>query len=150
MSLDIISENNNSIISGYNKFSTYFEQKEIGSYLDSFLSQKCDKIIQDINESLENGDIKNCNEIIRKINEGRIFRIFSKEKKIIFLDIIIKKILPNLVGSFSTILKFLTKIRFLIPKNYILDWKYFYSLYYILYNKYREEVKDYIPLFKNI
>ena len=134
----------------YKKYSDYFNQKEIGSFLDSFLSQQSDKIIDDLNKSYEKGDLKNCNEIIRKINENRMFKIFNQEKKIILLDIIIKKILPKLMNSFNNILNFLTKIRFLVPKNYIVDWKFFYSLYYILYNKYRHDIVNYIPLFKSL
>ena len=134
----------------YNKYSTYFKQKEIGTFIDSFLSQKTDKIIEDLNNSYENGDLKNCNEIIKKIDDNRLFKIFSSEKKIVLLDLITKKILPNLICSYNNILNFLTKIRFLIPKNYIINWKFFYSFYYILYNKYRHEVLDFIPLFKSL
>ena len=106
--------------STYKKYSNYFKQKEIGNYIDSFLEQNVDKIIQDLNESYEKGDLKNCNEIIQKINDNRMFQIFSTEKKIILLDIVIKKLLPNLLCSSTNILNFLTKIRFLIPKNYII------------------------------
>ena len=132
----------------YHKFADYFKQKELGDYLDSFLLNQSDKIIEDLNNSYEKGDIKNCNEIIKKINENRFFKIFPLEKKIILLDIITKKLLPNLICSFSDVLNFLVKIRFLIPKNYIINWKFFYSFYYILYNKYRHEITNYIPLFK--
>ena len=118
----------------YHKFADYFKQKELGDYLDSFLLNQSDKIIEDLNNSYEKGDIKNCNEIIKKINENRFFKIFPLEKKIILLDIITKKLLPNLICSFSDVLNFLVKIRFLIPKNYIINWKFFYSFYYILYN----------------
>ena len=134
----------------YKKYSDYFKQKELGSFLDTFLSQQTDKILEDLNNSYERGDLKNCNEIIRKINDNRMFKIFSPEKKIILLDLIIKKLLPNLICSSSNILNFLTKIRFLIPKNYIIDFKFFYSLYYILYKKYRNEINNYIPLFKSL
>ena len=134
----------------YNKYYTYFKQKEIGTFIESFLSQQVNKILEDLNNSYENGDIRNCNEIIRKINENRLFKIFSPEKRIILLDLIIKKILPNLICSSNNILNFLTKIRFLIPKNYIINWKFFYSFYYILYNKYRQEIADFIPLFKSL
>ena len=136
--------------STYKKYSNYFKQKEIGNFIDSFLEQNVDKIIQDLNESYEKGDLKNCNEIIQKINDNRMFQIFSAEKKIILLDIVIKKLLPNLLCSSTNILNFLTKIRFLIPKNYIIDFKFFYALYYLLYKKNRHEINNYIPLFKSL
>ena len=145
---EIISKNNND--NNYNKYTNYFKQKEIGTFLDSFLSEQADKIFEDLNNSYEKGDLRNCNEIIKKLNENRLFKIFSSEKKIALLDLIIKKILPNLIGSSSNILNFLTKIRFLIPKNYTINWKFFYSLYYLLYNKYRHEIANYIPLFKSL
>ena len=134
--------------SSYSKFTNYFTQKELGLYLEKFLEEKADKIIQDLNISYEKGDLKNCNEIIQKINDNRLFKIFSSEKKIILLDIIIKKIFPNLLCNSNIILNFLTKIRFMIPKNYVIDRKFFYSLYYILYQKYKHEIHNYIPLFK--
>ena len=73
----------NSNITKYHKYSDYFKQKEIGDYLDAFLLKQSDKIIEELNNSYEKGDIKNCNEIIKKINENRFFKIFSQEKKII-------------------------------------------------------------------
>ena len=145
---EIILKNNKA--DTFNKYTNYFKQKEIGTFLDSFLPKQADKIIEDLNNSYEKGDLRNCNEIIKKINENRLFKIFSSEKKIILLDLIIKKILPNLMCSSSNILNFLTKIRFLIPNNYIINWKFFYSLYYLLYNKYRHEIANYIPLFKSL
>ena len=134
----------------YKKYTDYFNQKEIGFFLDTFLSKQVDIILDDLNKSYENGDLKKCNEIIQKIDENRMFKIFSAEKKVILLDLIIKKILPYLICNSSNILNFLTKIRFLIPKNYVIDFKFFYSLYYILYKKYKHEINNYIPLFKSL
>ena len=134
----------------YKQYTDYFKQKELGCFLDSFLSEQVDKILHDLNNSYENGDLKKCNEIIQKIDENRMFKIFSAEKKVILLDLIIKKFLPNLICNSSNILNFLTKIRFLIPKNYVIDFKFFYTLYYILYKKYKHEINNYIPLFKSL
>ena len=134
----------------YKQYTDYFKQKELGCFLDSFLSEQVDKILDDLNNSYENGDLKKCNEIIQKIDENRMFKIFSAEKKVILLDLIIKKFLPNLICNSSNILNFLTKIRFLIPKNYVFDFKFFYTLYYILYKKYKHEINNYIPLFKSL
>ena len=50
----------------YHKFADYFKQKELGDYLDSFILNQSDKIIEDLNNSYEKGDIKNCNEIIKR------------------------------------------------------------------------------------
>ena len=142
-------ENNNNLDKiSYNKYTRYFQDKEIGTFLDEFLDKKADQILKDLNLFYENGDLKACNELIKKINENRLFKIFSKEKKIILLDIIIKKLLPNLIDSPSDILSFLRKIHFLIPSNYTVDWKFFYTLYYLLYKNERSEIKNYITFFK--
>ena len=134
----------------FNKYTQYFKDKEIGTFLESFFDNQADKIISDLNNFYENGDLKSCNALIKKINENRIFRIFSKEKKIVLLDIIIKKILPNFIDSPSDILSFLGKIRFLIPQNYKMDWKFFYNFYYLLYQKFRSDISNYIPFFKSL
>ena len=140
-------ENKNSNITYY-KYTQYFKDKEIGDFLNEFLDNQADKILKDLNEFYENGDLKRCNELIKKINDNRLFKIFSKDKKIKLLDIIIKKILPNLFNSPSDILSFLEKIRFLIPENYVIDWKFFYTLYYLLYKKPNFSLSNYILLFK--
>ena len=95
----------------FKKYTQYFKDKEIGTFLENFLEKQSDKIIKDLNDLYENGDLKACNELIKKMNESRAFKIFSKEKKIILLDIIIKKLLPNFIDSPSDILSFLGKIR---------------------------------------
>ena len=131
----------------YNKYTQYFKDKEISSFLEEYLDRQADRIINDLNNLYSNGDVKACNDIVKKINENRIFRIFSKEKKIILLDIIIKKILPNFLDSPNDILSFLGKIRFLIPQNYKMDYKFFYTLYYILYK--RSDASNFILFFKS-
>ena len=134
----------------FNKYTQYFKDKEIGLFLEEFLDKQSDKIIKDLNDLYENGDIKGCNDLIKKINENRAFKIFSKEKKIVLLDIIIKKLLPNFIDSPSEILTFLGKIRFLIPQNYTMDWKFFYNLYYLLNKRFKSDISKYIPFFKSL
>ena len=130
----------------YNKYTQYFKDKDISTFLDEFLDKQAGKILDDLNTLYSNGDLKDCNDIIKKINENRIFRIFSKEKKIILLDIIIQKILPNFIDAPSDILTFLDKIRFLIPQNYKMDYKFFYTLFYLLYK--RSDASNFISFFK--
>lgn len=134
----------------YNKYTKYFKDKEIGSFLEEFLDKKADKIIEDLNTLYENGDLKGCNDLIKKINDNRAFKIFYKDKKTTLLDIIIKKLLPNFIDSPSDILSFLRKIRFLIPQGYTMDWKFFYTFYYLLYKKNKSEITNYITFFKSL
>jgi len=134
----------------FKKYTQYFKDKEIGTFLENFLEKQSDKIIKDLNDLYENGDLKACNELIKKMNESRAFKIFSKEKKIILLDIIIKKLLPNFIDSPSDILSFLGKIRFLIPQDYTIDWKFFYTLYYLLNKRVKAEISKFIPFFKSL
>ena len=134
----------------FNKYSQYFKDKEIGSFLEEFFDKQTDRIINDIKNLYEFGDLKGCNDLIKKINENRIFRIMTKEKKIILLDIIIKKLLPYFIDSPSDILTFLGKIRFLIPQNYQIDWKFFYNLYYLLQKKNKADISNYISFFKSL
>ena len=134
----------------FNKYTQYFKDKEISSFLEEFFDKQTDKIINDLKNLYENGDLKGCNDLIKKINENRIFRIFSKEKKIILLDIIIKNLLPYFIESPSDILSFLGKVRFLIPQNYKMDWKFFYNLYYLLQKKNKVDFSNYIPFLKSL
>ena len=146
---EIITQDTNNI-KAYSKYTNSFKEKEIGTYLDSFLSQQVDKIISDLNNSYEKGDIKNCLLIIKTIHENNIFKIFSSEKRIILLDLVIKNILPNIICNPEIILNFLIKISFLIPKNYVIDWKFFYTFYYMLYTKNPSSINNYVPLFKSL
>ena len=134
----------------FQKYTQYFQDKDIGNFLEEFYAKQSDKIINDLNNFYENGDLKACNDLIKKINDSRIFRILSKENKIKLLDIIIKKLLPNFIDSPSDIFSFLGKIRFLIPKDYKMDWKFFYTYYYLLYQQYKSDISNYIPFFKNV
>ena len=132
------------------KYTKYFKDKEIGIFLEEFYAKQSDKLINELNNFYENGDLKGCNDLIKKINDSRIFRILSKENKIKLLDIIIKKLLPNFIDSPSDIFSFLGKIRFLIPKDYKMDWKFFYTYYYLLYQQYKSDISNYIPFFKTL
>ena len=134
----------------FNKYTQYFKEKEIGLFLDKYFDKQADKILKDLNTLFESGDLRGCNELIKKINDNRIFRIFSKEKKVLLLDMILKKVLPNHFDAPSDILSFLSKIRFSIPENYSMDWKFFYTLYYLLYQRHKSDISNYIYFFKTL
>ena len=134
----------------FNKYTQYFKEKEIGLFLDKYFDKQADKILKDLNTLYESGDLRGCNELIKKINDNRIFRIFSKEKKVLLLDMILKKVLPNHFDAPSDILSFLSKIRFSIPENYSMDWKFFYTLYYLLCQRHKSDISNYIAFFKTL
>ena len=134
----------------FKTYPNYFKEKEICTFLEDFLSKNTTKILSDLNDHYSNFDIKSCLDLIKKINESHLFYTFSKEKKINYLDFLIKQILPNVFFSPSNIISFLGKIRFLIPQNYKIDWKFFYALYYLTYHKDQSETKNFIYFYKSI
>ena len=57
----------------FQKYTQYFQDKDIGNFLEEFYAKQSDKIINDLNNFYENGDLKACNDLIKKINDSRIF-----------------------------------------------------------------------------
>ena len=72
--------------------------------------------------------------LINKLNYHRIFKYANDEYKKQFLDILIKKLLPNIyIYLESDVDEILEIIYYTIKyvKNYNIDWKFFYTLLYI-------------------
>ena len=134
----------------FKSYQNYFKEKEICAFLEDFLSKNAIKILSDLNDYYSNFDMKSCLDLIKKINESHLFETFNKEQKISYLDFLIKKILPNIFYSPSNIISFLGKVRFLIPQNYKIDWKFFYTLYYLTYHNNQSDTNNFIYFYKSL
>ena len=115
----------------------YYREKEIYNFMNAIIDVHIKKILLDLNNYIENGDWKNCILLINKLTIQKIFKYAKEEYKIKFLDILIKKLLPNIYiyleydldGVFEIIyytLKYIT--------NYKIDWKFFYTLFNVTHS----------------
>ena len=118
------------------KITQYYKDKEIGIFFETIAYNKGNKIIEELNNYCEIGDWKNSIILMKKLIFHKIFRIFTKEKKIELLDIITKKLIPNIyfysMQDINIIIEFLANNFMSIPKDYIFDWRQFYSLFYVI------------------
>ena len=112
----------------------YYKNKEIFKFIKYIISINIKKILSDLNNYIESGDWKSCMLLINKLNYHRIFKYANEEYKKQFLDILIKKLLPNIyIYLESDVDEILEIIYYTIKyvKNYNIDWKFFYTLLYI-------------------
>ena len=136
------------------KITEYYKDKDIAQFFESFVDNRANRIIEELNNYYEKGDMKNLAFLIRKLALNKIFRIFKKDKKIQILDIITKKIIPYIYFysflDINTIILFLAFNYISIPRDYILDWKQFYFLLSVRYPIDNNNKKNYFMFYSNI
>ena len=137
------------------KLHEFYQDKEIGLFFESLIENSINRIIDQLNNYYEIGDWTNCILLMKKITTNRIFKIFKKEKKIELLDIITKKLITNIYfyskADIHIIIEFLSYNIIYVPKNYIFDWKQFFTMLYImnLYDNSNDSFK-YINLYSKL
>ena len=118
------------------KLHEYYQDKEIGLFFESLIENSINRIIDQMNNFYEIGDWTNCIILMKKITTNGIFKIFKKEKKIELLDIVTKKLIINIyfysMSDINIIIEFLFDNINYVPKDYIFDWKQFFTMLYIM------------------
>ena len=74
----------------------FYKDKEISKFLKHLLNINIQRILSDLNKYIDCGDWKNCLILIDKIIEHKIFKYAKEDYKKDLLDILIKKLLPNI------------------------------------------------------
>ena len=132
----------------------FYEDKKLGKFFELILDKNINKIIDELNHYYEVGDWKNCIIIIKKITMNSIFYSIKKEKKIELLDLIINKILYNIyfysMQDINIIIEFFANNIKKVPKDYIIDWRKFYTLFYIANVFEGSNSKNYIYFFSKL
>ena len=133
----------------------YYEDKEMGLFFQSNVEKKINKIIEDLNHYYDIGDWRKCTILIKKIILSSIFRVFKKEKKIELLDTITKRLISYIyfysMPDINTIFEFFGKNLSHIPKDYIFDFKQFYTLFYSLdLFEAKIDTKNYIKFYSKL
>ena len=127
----------------------FFKDKEIQKFIMHILDINIKRIISDLNNYIECGDWKNCIILVNKLVNFRIFRYANEELKKNILDIIIKKLLPNIYLYLPSDVEQIIELLYYTIKyvtNYKIDWKYFYTIFYIT-NSYKALMEYKIKLF---
>ena len=122
----------------------YFKEKEISNFFNNLISLNIKRIISDLNNYIESGDWKSCLILIRKLLYVRIFKYANEEYKKIFLDILIKKLLPNMYIYLQEDIEIIFELIYYTLKyvnNYSIDWKFFYTMF-IATDSYKD-LRDY-------
>ena len=142
------------------KITEYYKDKKIAKFFESTIYNSMQKIIKQLNDYCDNNDWRNCIIIIKKVTLDKLFKYFKKEQKFEYLDIITKKLLSNLyfysMTDVNIIIEFLGKNLFIIPKDYIFNWRQFYTLFNTIdinnnvsdtryYNKFYTYLYKFIP-----
>ena len=112
----------------------FYKDKEISKFLNHILNINIQRILSDLNKYIECGDWKNCLILIDKIIEHKIFKYAKEEYKKNLLDIIIKKLLPNIYIYQQSDVEEIFELIYYNTKyltDYKIDWKFFYTLFYI-------------------
>ena len=110
----------------------YFKEKEISNFFNNLISLNIKRIISDLYNYIESGDWKSCLILIRKLLYVRIFKYANEEYKKIFLDILIKKLLPNMYIYLQEDIEIIFELIYYTLKyvnNYSIDWKFFYTMF---------------------
>ena len=132
----------------------YYENKNLAKFFSLILEKNINKIIEELNHYYEIGDWKNCILLIKKMTINTILIAFNKEQKIKLLDLIVNKIIYNIyfysMLDMNFIMEFLAYNVKRIPKNYIFDWRKFYSLFYIVDSFEGSNSKNYIKFYSRI
>ena len=112
----------------------FYKEKEIQKFLMHILNVNIKRIISDLNNYIECGDWKSCIILINKLVNFRIFRYANEEMKKNILDVVIKKLLPNIYLYLPSDVEQIIELIYYTIKyvtNYKIDWKYFYTIFYI-------------------
>lgn len=113
----------------------FYQDKEISMFMNNIIKINIQRIFSDLNNLIDKGDWKRCILLINKLIIKDIYKYLNEDYKIKFLDILIKQLLPNiylyLESNVNDIFEFIYKILKQV-KNYKLDWKLFYTLFYVL------------------
>ena len=110
----------------------FFKDKEIQKFIMHILDINIKRIISDLNNYIECGDWKNCIILVNKLVNFRIFRYANEELKKNILDIIIKKLLPNIYLYLPSDVEQIIELLYYTIKyvtNYKINWKYFYTIF---------------------
>ena len=153
-------ENEEIIYNFKNQILTIYKDKEIGLFLLETLNKNNNKIIEQLNEYYKVGNWRSCIILIKKLTVNKIFKLLNNEKRKELLDIMEKKLIPYIYiyskADINVIIEFLSCNISYFPKDYIFDWKKFYSLIYIIdlfdssndyqqYFKFFKKLKKFIP-----
>ena len=108
-----------------------YKEKDIGLFFQSLIDKYINQVFKDLTNYYEIGDWKNCSVLVQKISANNIFKLFKKDKKIKFLDLIATKLLPEIYYYsriyVNSIIEFLSLNVKHIPKDYTFSWKFFYN-----------------------
>ena len=135
-------------------YEKYYKDKNIYNFWCSIIKQNTIKIIEQLNKYYEIGDWRNCALLIQKITLNKIFSLLNEEERIELLDLLTKKILKKMyvysASDINIIMKFLSSISDFFYKNYIFDWKTFYTLFYIIDLFENNDCKNYIKFYRKL
>ena len=137
------------------KIKEFYKDQEIAQFFESTILNKGKKIIEELNHYYENNDWRNCIIIIKKIILNKLFVHFNKQLKVELLDLITKKIIPNIyfysMPDINIIMELLGSFYNSIPKDYVFDWKQFYTLFYTidLFENVKEQ-KNYLKFYTKL
>ena len=112
----------------------FYKDKDIPKFLNYILNINIQRILSDLNNYIESGDWKNCVILIEKLVCHNIFKYAKEEYKKDLLDILIKKLLPNIFIYLQSDVEEILELIYYTMKhitNYEIDWKYFYTIFYI-------------------
>ena len=110
----------------------YYKEKEISEFFYNLININIKRVISDLNKYIECGDWKSCILLTNKLLLNKIFKYANEKYKTEFLDILIKKLLPNIVIYLETDVDDILELIFYTikyVKNYSIDWKFFLTLF---------------------
>ena len=130
----------------------FYKDKEISKFLKHLLNINIQRILSDLNKYIDCGDWKNCLILIDKIIEHKIFKYAKEDYKKDLLDILIKKLLPNIYIYQQSDVEEIFELIYYNMKyltDYKIDWKFFYTLFYIT-SSYKSLTDNKSKLFINL
>ncbi len=110
----------------------YYQDKEIFRFFNNLIDINIKKVISILNNYIECGDWKSSIILIDKVLQNSIFKYANEKYKTKFIDILIKKLLPNIFIYLDSEVDEIFEFLYYILKyvnNYSIDWKFFYTLF---------------------